>query len=95
MSSNDDNDKMIDELNRLQKFKNRPCVSLALAFSAPGHAELQQSSNRQEDMRASSYSNHKCDLVSVTRYSCVRCGTGWEYEHHKANQKAGWSVVGG
>jgi len=40
MSSNNDNTKMIDELNRLQKLKNRPCVSLALAFSAASDARL-------------------------------------------------------
>ena len=40
MSSNNDNNKRIDELNRLQKLKNRPCVSLALAFSATGDARL-------------------------------------------------------
>ena len=34
MSSYKDNNKMFDELNRLQKLKDRPCVSLALAFSA-------------------------------------------------------------
>ena len=25
---------------------------------------------------------------------CDRCGTAWEYENDKNNQKAGWSVVG-
>jgi hypothetical protein len=25
---------------------------------------------------------------------CDRCGTAWEYENDKDNQKAGWSVVG-
>ncbi len=33
-------------------------------------------------------------LVSVTKYRCDNCGTRWEYENDKTNQKAGWSVVG-
>jgi hypothetical protein len=32
--------------------------------------------------------------VTITRYVCDRCGTAWEYENDKSNQKAGWSVVG-
>ena len=32
--------------------------------------------------------------VTFTRYVCDRCGTAWEYENDKNNQKAGWSVVG-
>ena len=60
---------------------------------APGHAELEQRSNRQEDRREDRYSNHQHSLVTITRYSCARCGTAWEYENNKANQQAGWSVV--
>ena len=61
---------------------------------APGHAELEQGGNRQEDMRADRHSNHKHNLVTITSYRCARCGTAWEYENNKANQQAGWSVVG-
>ena len=53
---------------------------------APGHAELLQGENRQERRGGS--------LVTVTRYSCDRCGTAWDYENDKANLHAGWSVVG-
>ncbi|MDB5743366.1 MAG: hypothetical protein JWR68_1681 [Polaromonas sp.] len=53
---------------------------------APGHAELVQAGNRQEKRGAA--------LVTITSYRCDRCGTAWEYENNKANQKAGWSVVG-
>ena len=53
---------------------------------APGHAELLQGGNRQE--------KRKHGLVTVTSYSCDRCGTAWEYENNKADQHVGWSVVG-
>jgi hypothetical protein len=53
---------------------------------APGHAELLQGENRQERRGGS--------LVTVTRYTCDRCGTAWDYENDKANLHAGWSVVG-
>lgn len=72
-----------------------PCAGIQRNWRrAPGHAELEQGSNRQEDRRADRYSNHKHSLVTITRYSCARCGTAWEYENNKANQQAGWSVVG-
>ena len=53
---------------------------------APGHAELMQHSNRKEERGSAN--------VTITRYSCQRCGTVWDYENNKQNQKAGWSVVG-
>ena len=53
---------------------------------APGHAELLQRGNRQE-LQAGR-------LFTITRYVCDRCGTAWEYENNKLDQKAGWSVVG-
>lgn len=53
---------------------------------APGHAELVQRGNRKE-LRGSTE-------VTVTQYRCDHCGTAWEYENDKANQRAGWSVVG-
>ncbi len=53
---------------------------------APGHPELVQGENRQEKRRQG--------LVSVTKYKCDNCGTRWEYENDKTNQKAGWSVTG-
>ena len=72
-----------------------PCQGIQRNWRrAPGHAELEQGSNRQEDMRQDRYSQHKHNLVTITSYSCARCGTAWEYENNKANQKAGWSVVG-
>ena len=74
-----------------------PCLGIQRNWRrAPGHAELEQGSNRQEDRRADRYSNHKHkhSLVTITSYSCARCGTAWEYENNKANQQAGWSVVG-
>ena len=60
---------------------------------APGHAELVQGSNRQEDLRGNRYSDAKRSLVTITSYRCDRCGTAWEYENNKTDQKAGWSVV--
>ncbi|SFU70202.1 hypothetical protein SAMN05216350_10429 [Polaromonas sp. YR568] len=53
---------------------------------APGHAELVQGDPRHETRRHG--------LVTITSYQCDRCGTRWEYENDKTNQKAGWSVVG-
>ncbi len=52
---------------------------------APGHPELVQGGSRQETRRG--------HLATVTRYSCARCGTNWDYENDKSNLKAGWSVV--
>ena len=71
-----------------------PCAGIQRNWRrAPGHAELEQGSNRQEDRRANRHSNAQHSLVTITRYSCARCGTAWEYENNKANQQAGWSVV--
>jgi hypothetical protein len=53
---------------------------------APGHPELVQGDNRHETRRHG--------LVAITSYRCDRCGTRWEYENNKADQKVGWSVVG-
>ncbi len=53
---------------------------------APGHPELVQGDPRHETRRHG--------LVTITSYRCDRCGTRWEYENDKTNQKAGWSVVG-
>jgi transposase-like protein len=52
---------------------------------APGHPELVQGDNRQEKRRG--------HFATVTRYSCARCGTNWDYENDTSNLKAGWSVV--
>src|SRR3989344_586747 len=65
-----------------------PCQGIQRNWrKAPGHAELVQRGNRKEDREPGS--------VTITRYVCDRCGTAWEYENDKGNQKAGWSVVGG
>jgi hypothetical protein len=53
---------------------------------APGHAELLQAGHRKEDRGDGQ--------VTITQYRCERCGTAWEYENDKSNQRAGWSVVG-
>ena len=53
---------------------------------APGHPELVQGGNRNELRRQG--------LITITNYRCDRCGTAWEYENDKNNQRAGWSVVG-
>ena len=50
------------------------------------HPELVQGDPRHETRRHG--------LITITRYKCDRCGTAWEYENDKTNQKAGWSVVG-
>lgn len=63
------------------------CASIQRNWrKAPGHPELVQGENRQEKRRHG--------FVSVTRYRCDNCGTRWEYENDKTNQKAGWAVVG-
>jgi hypothetical protein len=54
---------------------------------APGHAELVQGQNRKEPR------SH--GQVTITKYTCDRCGTKWEYENNKVNLHAGWSTVGG
>ena len=62
-----------------------PCAGIQRHWrKAPGHAELVQGANRKEQ-RASGQ-------ATITAYRCDRCGTDWEYENHKANQHAGWSV---
>lgn len=100
MPGNTDNTRMMTEdPNRQTELKKMTLCDACAGIQrnwrrAPGHAELEQGSNRQEDLRANRYSNHKHDLVTITRYSCARCGTAWEYENNKADQKAGWSVVG-
>ena len=90
---------MTDDLNRQSELKKmelcEPCSGIQRNWRrAPGHAELVQGGNRQEDLLESRYSNVKRGLVTITSYRCDRCGTSWEYENDKANQKAGWSVVG-
>ena len=97
--SSDNHAMTTDDLKNFQEPEKmklcEPCAGIQRNWRrAPGHAELEQGSNRQEDMRADRYSNHKHDLVTITLYSCARCGTAWEYENNKANQKAGWSVTG-
>jgi hypothetical protein len=65
-----------------------PCSGIQRNWrKAPGHAELVQGANRKELRDATT--------VTVTRYRCDRCGTSWEYENNKSDQRAGWSVVGG
>jgi hypothetical protein len=65
-----------------------PCSGIQRNWRrAPGHVELVQGANRKELRDSSS--------VTITRYRCDRCGTSWEYENNKADQHAGWSVVGG
>ncbi|KRB29361.1 hypothetical protein [Acidovorax sp. Root70] len=64
-----------------------PCQGIQRNWrKAPGHAELVQRGNRKEDREEGT--------VTITRYVCDRCGTAWEYENDKNNQRAGWSVVG-
>ena len=82
---------MTEDPNRQNELKKMTLCEACLGIQrnwrrAPGHAELEQGSNRQEDMRANRHSNHKHSLVGTTSYSCARCGTAWEYENNKANQ---------
>ncbi len=63
-----------------------PCAGIQRHWRrAPGHAELVQGGNRQEKRGRA--------LVTITRYRCDRCGTAWDYENDKANQRAGWSLA--
>ncbi|CDS53006.1 hypothetical protein [Polaromonas sp. CG9_12] len=82
---------MTEDLNRKNELKKMAlcdsCAGIQRNWrKAPGHPELVQGGNRQEKRGAS--------LVTLTSYRCDRCGTAWEYENNKANQQAGWSVVG-
>ena len=54
---------------------------------ARGHPELMQGTHRTVA--------HKHGQVTITRYLCERCGTGWDYENTTVNRHAGWSVVCG
>lgn len=64
-----------------------PCSGIQRHWRrSPGHAELVQGANRKEPRAAGS--------ATITAYQCDRCGTSWEYENNKADQHAGWSVVG-
>ena len=86
---------MTEDLNRQNELKKmrlcEPCTGIQRNWRrAPGHAELVQGGNRQETR----HSDHHHGLVTITSYRCDRCGTAWEYENNKTNQKAGWSVVG-
>ena len=66
-----------------------PCAGIQRNWRrAPGHAELVQGASRKEDRGDGGAP------VSITRYRCDHCGTAWEYENDKNNQRAGWSVVG-
>lgn len=83
---------MTPELNRQNELKKKvlcePCSGIQRNWRrAPGHAELVQGANRREPRE----SGH----ATITAYRCDRCGTAWEYENNKADQHAGWSVVGG
>lgn len=83
---------MTEDLNRKNELKKmalcESCAGIQRNWRrAPGHAELLQGSNRQE--------RRPQGMVTVTQYRCDRCGTAWEYENNKRDQKAGWSVVGG
>ena len=90
---------MTDDTQRASELKKmelcEPCSGIQRNWRrAPGHAELVQGGNRQEDLRENRYSQAMGSVVTITSYRCDRCGTAWEYENNKANQKAGWSVVG-
>lgn len=83
---------MTDDLNPPNESNKRElCASCAGIQRnwrrAPGHAELVQGNNRQEERTHG--------RVTITSYRCDRCGTAWEYENDKVNLHAGWSVVGG
>jgi hypothetical protein len=82
---------MTEDLNRKTELKKmtlcEPCTGIQRNWRrAPGHAELLQGGNRQV--------LSKGKLVTITSYLCDRCGTAWEYENDKTDQRAGWSVVG-
>lgn len=90
-SSNSGKPPMTKDLARFNELKPmalcEPCQGIQRNWrKAPGHAELVQRSNRKEE--------RDTGIVTITRYVCDRCGTGWEYENDKTNQQAGWSVVG-
>lgn len=83
---------MPNESNRQEELKAMvlcaSCAGIQRNWrKAPGHAELVQGSTRKE-IRSDG------NTVNITSYRCDACGTRWEYENDKTNQKAGWSVVG-
>jgi hypothetical protein len=82
---------MTQDVNRQNELKKmelcESCAGIQRNWRrAPGHAELVQGNNRQEQ--------RKHGAVTITQYRCDRCGTAWEYENDKVNLHAGWSVVG-
>lgn len=87
---------MANESNRRDELKRMTlCASCAGIQRnwrhASGHAELVQVSSRKVER---SDGDRGGRTVNVTSYRCDACGTRWEYENDKANQQAGWSVVG-
>ncbi len=83
---------MTDDLTRENELKKMAlcdsCAGIQRNWRrAPGHPELVQGNNRQEERKHGS--------VTITSYRCDRCGTRWEYENNKVDLHAGWSVVGG
>ena len=82
---------MTDDLDRHHELKKMELCAACAGIQrnwrkAPGHPELVQRGNRKEERPGGT--------VTITRYVCDRCGTAWEYENDKNNQRAGWSVVG-
>ena len=57
---------------------------------APGHAELVQGASRKAERSDGDQGGH---TVTITRYRCDACGTRWDYENDKTNQRAGWSLA--
>ena len=61
-------------LTAYKSLKNGPARAVprhAAQLATRRHAELEQGSNRQEDMRSNRYSNYKHDVVTITRYNCA------------------------
>ena len=71
LSSNNDNNENDRRTKPTTKAQKKTLCEHCFAFSAPGHAELEQGSNWQVDMRANRYSNRKHDLVTMLRYGCA------------------------
>ena len=49
---------------------------------------------RSPPLRSQASAVRGSSTATVTRYVCERCGTVWDYENNKQDQRKGWSVIG-
>ena len=88
LGGSDNRDIMTDQLNQQSELKKMastqelcdPCAGIQRNWRrAPGHAELEQGGNRQEDMRQNRHSQPKHGLVTITKPTSRRAGRWWGF----------------